>query len=197
MALELDHVFVLTRPGAPEAAPLADAGLAEGAPNTHPGQGTACRRFFFDGAYLELLWISDRAEALGEPAAALRLLSRSEGGCPFGVCVRASEGATLPFATRPYVPAYLPPGTALPVATASDDPRVPLVFASPFSAPSGGRALARVLLRGPWRSSALRRALEGVARLEIAEAPEWSLEVVLAGGVAPLDLLGAPVRVVV
>jgi hypothetical protein len=40
--------------GAPEAEALLRVGLREGAGNTHPGQGTACRRFFFENAYLEL-----------------------------------------------------------------------------------------------------------------------------------------------
>jgi hypothetical protein len=41
--------------------------MAEGEPNTHPGQGTACRRFFFRNAFLELVWVRDPAEAQGEP----------------------------------------------------------------------------------------------------------------------------------
>jgi hypothetical protein len=50
----LDHVFVMCSKGAPEAEALLRVGLREGAGNTHPGQGTACRRFFFENAYLEL-----------------------------------------------------------------------------------------------------------------------------------------------
>ena len=44
---ELDHLLVWVDVGGPEAERLAAFGLTEGAPNTHPGQGTACRRFFF------------------------------------------------------------------------------------------------------------------------------------------------------
>ena len=61
--MELDHVFVMCDVGAPEAAALHALGLREGSPNTHPGQGTACRRFFFGNAYLELVWVTDAAEA--------------------------------------------------------------------------------------------------------------------------------------
>ena len=46
MSLELDHVFVNTAPGAPEADQLLSFGLVEGSSNVHPGQGTANRRFF-------------------------------------------------------------------------------------------------------------------------------------------------------
>ena len=42
MTLALDHVFVCVAAGAEaEASALASAGLVEGAPNVHPGQGTA------------------------------------------------------------------------------------------------------------------------------------------------------------
>ncbi len=63
MPFELDHFFICTDVGAPAAAALMALGFVEGAPNTHPGQGTANRRFFFDNAMLELLWVHDEAEA--------------------------------------------------------------------------------------------------------------------------------------
>jgi hypothetical protein len=50
MAVEFDHLFVCVSVGAIEAACVAAVGLREGAPNQHPGQGTACRRFFFHNA---------------------------------------------------------------------------------------------------------------------------------------------------
>jgi hypothetical protein len=46
--VELDHLFVCTSQGAPEAKYLAWFGLIEGPANVHPGQGTANRRFEFD-----------------------------------------------------------------------------------------------------------------------------------------------------
>ncbi len=60
---ELDHLFLWASPGGVEADRLVTFGLTEGEPNTHPGQGTACRRFFFRNAYLELLWVNDPIEA--------------------------------------------------------------------------------------------------------------------------------------
>src|SRR5215475_2994823 len=59
MRIELDHVFVCTAPGAPEAEKLVQFGLHEGPRNQHPGQGTACRRFSFANAMIELFWVSD------------------------------------------------------------------------------------------------------------------------------------------
>ena len=92
MAVELDHVFVCASVGAPEADLLRALGLSDGQPNRHPGQGTACRRFFFANAYLELLWVENPAEAQGEVARPLRLWERwsqrRQGTCPFGVVFR-------------------------------------------------------------------------------------------------------------
>jgi hypothetical protein len=63
MRIELDHLFVCTAPGAPEAEKLVRFGLHEGAPNQHPGQGTANRRFAFVNAMIELVWVNDATEA--------------------------------------------------------------------------------------------------------------------------------------
>jgi len=66
MALHLHHVFVCASVGAPEGEDLLVAGLVEGSSNTHPGQGTANRRFFFESGFLELIWIHDELEAQSE-----------------------------------------------------------------------------------------------------------------------------------
>src|SRR4051794_12068819 len=121
--MELDHVFILCDEGAPEAEALLRLGIREGTGNTHPGQGTACRRFFFANAYLELLWVADSAEAGSEPARRTRLLDRwalrRAGACPFGVILRPSVDspeARPPFPPWSYTPPYLPPGFAIDVA---------------------------------------------------------------------------------
>src|SRR4029077_12098919 len=68
MRIELDHLFVCTSPGAPEAEKLVQLGLHEGPPNQHSGQGTACRRFAFANAMIELIWASDAMEAQSQSA---------------------------------------------------------------------------------------------------------------------------------
>lgn len=119
MALELDHVFICCARGAPEGDALVRLGLHEGSANTHPGQGTANRRFFFRNAYLELLWVSDPVEACGEQTRRTglwdRWSGRMSGACPFGVVFRADGAGTAgaPFATWAYRPGYLPPGVAI------------------------------------------------------------------------------------
>ena len=67
---------MLCEAGAPEAERLAALGLAEGSPNHHPGQGTACRRVFFANAYFELVFVTDAGEAQAEPARSTRLYER-------------------------------------------------------------------------------------------------------------------------
>jgi len=119
MALELDHAFICCSPGAPEGDALIYVGLTEGSPNTHPGQGTSNRRFFFRNAFLELLWVSEPAEARSEQTRRTRLWERwsgrASGACPFGIVFRpkSASAATAPFATWEYRPKYLPSGMAI------------------------------------------------------------------------------------
>jgi Glyoxalase-like domain len=145
---EVDHVFICTSAGAPEAERLIDFGLTEGSANRHPGQGSANRRFFFANAMLELLWIEDAVEAQSEPARELHLwerwFGREGGACPFGICLRPTQGesASAPFPAWEYRPAYS--STVLPVARNSAAFEEPLVFYSPVhrrtdTAPEGER----------------------------------------------------------
>jgi len=114
MQIELDHLFVCAAPGAPEAEQLLRFGLHEGLPNQHPGQGTACRRFSFVNAMVELLWVSDPKEVQSESAKRTllweRWSSRQSNACPFGICVRPVNPQDIgsPFSAWEYRPAYLP-----------------------------------------------------------------------------------------
>src|SRR5258707_15698256 len=79
MRIELDHVFVCTAPGAPEAEEFVRFGLREGPPNRHPGQGTANRRFAFANAMIELLWVDEAEEAQSECSRRTQLWERWSG----------------------------------------------------------------------------------------------------------------------
>jgi hypothetical protein len=121
--MDLDHVLILCEDGAPEAEALLRAGLREGSGNRHPGQGTACRRFFFANRYLELAWVSDVEEARSELARPTRLLDRWSmrrgGACPFGLALRPALDEVHiapPFRTFRYTPRYLPEGMAIEIA---------------------------------------------------------------------------------
>ena len=121
--MDLDHVLILCDEGAPEAEALLRAGLREGSGNAHPGQGTACRRFFFGNGYLELAWVQDVAEARSDLARPTRLLDRwmmrGGGACPFGLIFRPGiEDVAIapPFKAWRYTPPYLPEGMAIEIA---------------------------------------------------------------------------------
>jgi hypothetical protein len=124
MSIELDHVFVCSSPGAPEAEELIRIGFREGAPNRQAGQGTANRRFAFVNAMIELLWVCDEQEAQSEITRRTllwdRWIARNGQACPFGICLRpaASVGVGAPFSALDYRPAYLPDPLALQIAEA-------------------------------------------------------------------------------
>jgi Glyoxalase-like domain len=134
--MQLDHVFILCDAGAPEATALTSLGLVEGPANVHPGQGTACRRFFFPMQYLELVWVADQAEAMNDATRPTRLWdrwsSRRQDGCPFGlVFTPDGDGPLRSFPTWPYRPAYVPHGLAIEIAI--DTPLTePEFFVLPF-----------------------------------------------------------------
>ena len=110
----VDHVFVCTAVGAPGAERLRQFGLVEGSPNQHLGQGTACRRFFFQNAMLELIWVHNPVEAQSDQTRRTMLWERwSEAGgatSPFGIILRPSPETqeVCPFPSWQYQPASMP-----------------------------------------------------------------------------------------
>lgn len=114
MNLELDHFFILTKPGAPVAERLIELGMTEGSSNQHPGQGTCNRRFFFpNGGMLELLWVHDTGEANTGPGRDLRFAERAANpdASPFGIILRRKDNLNtgLPFPGWTYQPDYFEP----------------------------------------------------------------------------------------
>lgn len=121
--MQLDHIFLRTSKGAPEAAHLLELGFTEGSANQHPGQGTANRRFFFHNAFLELIWIDDAVDVVNTATRPTQLAERLDtqgSGSPFGLCFRpAHQQQTPPFPSWPYRPAYLPAGMQVDIASAT------------------------------------------------------------------------------
>jgi hypothetical protein len=138
MAFEFDHLFISTNIGACEADRLVSFGLVEGTSNTHPGQGTTNRRFFFHNAMLELLWVHDPEEAKSELILPTRLWerweNRNDGACPIGICLRPAldSGNTVAFSSWVYRPPYLPETLSIAVGTNSDVLTEPMLFQTPF-----------------------------------------------------------------
>jgi hypothetical protein len=179
--MQLDHVFVFVPAGGDAAARALEAlGFVETYRRAHPGQGTANRCYALENAFLELLWLTDASEATSPPIRRTGLAARAPGGspgaCPFGLAWRAPQGSADPVETWPYRPPYLPPSLSIPVAVASDDPRLPMCFRSPgtdapihwptdrrgaLQAAAGLRRLLRPILELPPGSPALPSALTG------------------------------------
>jgi hypothetical protein len=160
---EIDHVLICTSVGGAEAEQLIAFGLTEGSRNRHPGQGTANRRFFFENAMLELLWVGDREEVRSEEVRRLglweRWSQRDADASPFGICYRPINDATLPppFESWNYSPPYAPMTMA--VAVTSANPHKPLLFYLPYprkviqnepcTHAAGIRRLSSALITGP------------------------------------------------
>jgi len=110
MHVRLDHIFICTERAAPAAGKLRQFGLTEGSPNTHPGQGTACRRFFFRNFMLELIWIENASEVCSEQTRPMMLWERwsslAHGASPFGIILGPQTGYSdvCPFPAWDYRP---------------------------------------------------------------------------------------------
>ncbi len=121
-------MFFCVQPHAPVAGLLIDAGFTEGPSNTHPGQGTANRSFFFANAFIEFLFEQDRSELCSTRTRPTNLYERlnctDAGTSPFGLCFRpATPGpgvveneSACPFPAWAYQPAYLPAHLAIDIA---------------------------------------------------------------------------------
>ncbi len=204
--LELDHVFVAVRPGAPEMETLLRAGFQEGDRNRHAGQGTASVGVFFENLYLELLWLEEPAEAESAPIRRTCLAQRADpeqDALPFGFGLRYAAGVEvpLPFGTWDYHPPYLPMGAAIPMGTNSNNVEEPLLFVLPWKSgpgyecpqhPNGVRCVTKVLLttRSAEDPSAEFSAFMsmGLVSVEVGSAPFLEVELDGCTSGAVLDM---------
>lgn len=141
-------MFVCVAPDAAEAEVLDRFGLVRGSGARHAGQGTRNVRYFFQDAYLELIWIDDPVQARSPLVRRTGLWERCRwretGACPLGIALYrdADADASLPVATWSYRPPSLPDGTSIDVADLGDGFGEPLVFIVPSMGPpraSGAR----------------------------------------------------------
>ncbi len=136
--MEVDHLFVFTDQPQEAAERLIAFGLSEGAPNTHPGQGTACRRFYFENAYLELVWVSSEEEIKSPAIQKTRFWERSRsiqtGYSPFGICFRRTKPTepALFGESWQYAPSFFPAGHYASIALNEAFPSEPMLFEVPF-----------------------------------------------------------------
>lgn len=157
MTLSLDHIFIITTPGAAEAERLTELGFIEGNSNIHPGQGTSNRRFFLDGFTIELLYISDIDEAANGAGQGLGILARSRDveASPFGIVVRVSDPKTIPtFPSWQYFPDYFDGKMCFYVGDNSDQLKEPLCVCMPPTLPKSTAVPAEYANPG-WQLTAL------------------------------------------
>jgi hypothetical protein len=198
----IDHVFLCTTSGAPAADLLKQAGLVEGTENHHPGQGTACRRFFFRNAMLELLWLEDEVEARSDQTRATKLWERFAGvgqtASPLGIILRPAPGAepVCPWASWKYRPQTMPE-LELDVAAETEltEPmwcymkggRAPAEWPperlQPLDHPAGFREITRVLIGCPdAREDSVTSAMARNGVIALQTGVEHSLELQFDGG---------------
>jgi hypothetical protein len=168
---ELDHVFVCVSNLEDSVKMLTDRGLQCGVRSVHAGQGTADAVFFFDNAYLELLYARDEGK-LELPAArklglGRRLDWQKSGACPFGVAFRRTGPAQEDEPeTWDYAAPFLPGGATIPIMTPAGLAREPLLLISTVSAPPASYAHERGI---PLEQGGRRRVLDRV-RIDVPKA---------------------------
>jgi hypothetical protein len=127
--IELNHVWVMVSPNAPERAALTRAGfLISRDVNRHDGQGTASITVEFENAFLELIWLDSTVSVApgmerGAEKFRQRMLWRSSGWCPIGVGLRrtTSSNDALPFPTWSWTAEWMPKGSKMEMLTPRDD----------------------------------------------------------------------------
>ncbi|MEO1747861.1 MAG: VOC family protein [Pseudomonadota bacterium] len=134
MSIELDHIFWMVPKDDVDrvAAAMSALGLKESYRRQHPGQGTSNICYCFENAFLEILWLEDEADARSPAIARTKLADRALGQAnPFGIAWRGDANVSM----WDFKPPYLPKGVVIPMAVASDDHDLPLLFSFPGSKP--------------------------------------------------------------
>lgn len=115
--MKIDHIFICSTDPERDTQILSDFGLTEGPPNTHPGQGTANKRFFFDNVYIEFLYIEhteNAQSAISRPSKLYERItqySNDSNISPFGFGIYPSDNGLkiTDYNTWEYKPQFLHP----------------------------------------------------------------------------------------
>jgi hypothetical protein len=204
--VELDHLWIMVSPGAPERAALERAGFVVWpAVQRHDGQGTASVMVELDHCFIELMWPDSSVRVTpDQEMAARKFLRRSQwrssGWSPVGIGLRRTATApdSLPFHTWPLTAAWRRPDDVARMITDGTDSTSPSVWVVARSAvadngdapeaarahSNGARRITRLHLTIP-RSAPESEALQvlrssGVA--DVARGDAWLLVVTLDTG---------------
>ncbi|MDF9794900.1 hypothetical protein OKW21_000163 [Catalinimonas alkaloidigena] len=134
--MELDHLMIFSSQHGAEADKLLQYAFVEGSSNTHPGQGTANRRFFFENAFFEWAFVVNEAELSSEIVQPTFLWERSQWQTspysPFGMCIRFVKEETVFDNALRYAPPYMPEGAHIDILTMKNYSELPMIFRTPF-----------------------------------------------------------------
>lgn len=134
--MEIDHLYIFSSQQGAAADKLLEHGFVEGSSNTHPGQGTANRRFFFENAFFEWVFVVDETEVRSEMIRPSLLWERSQWKkspfSPFGMCIRFVKETSIFENALCYAPPYMPEGKHIDILTMESYPELPMIFRTPF-----------------------------------------------------------------
>jgi len=205
--IELDHVWIMVSPNAPEREALERAGF-QISPymNRHDGQGTASITVEFENSYLELMWPDStvKVEPGLERAAEKfrqRMLWRSSGWCPIGIGLRRTTPSNdaLPFPTWSWTADWMPKGSKMEMLTARDETQSPALFIEPgvltntvaqaarasrYHHPIGTDRITAIRLVSPEKYEPVTALnyLQTEHVLSVTRGDEWLLELTFDGG---------------
>jgi len=207
--VELDHVWIMVSPNAPERTALTNAGFQFAAEtNRHDGQGAASIAVELENGYLELMWPDTTVSiAPGLERAAekfrQRMLWRSSGWCPFGIGLRRTGASRepLPFPTWSWTADWMPKGEVMEMLTPRDDTRSPALFIEPsaltdtkkqaargslYPHPIGCRRITGIRLISPqsYESIPALKYLQAQRVLDVDQGDAWLMEVTFDDGKA-------------
>jgi len=205
--IELDHVWIMVSPDAPERAALERTGLQISKDvNHHEGTWTSSITVEFENSYLELMWPDPKVPvAHGMERAAekyrQRMLWKTSGWCPIGVGLRRTtpSNESLPFPTWNWTADWMPKGSVMEMLTPRDDTRSPALFIEPRALTDTREQAARASLYhhpiGVHRVTAVRlvspkmyRPIEPLTYLRklrvigVRQSNEWLVELMFDNG---------------
>jgi Glyoxalase-like domain len=196
--LEIDHIFCMVPDDGPWRAALTNAGFLLDGGTVHGDQGTRNQRVAFAQRYLELVWLSSRADATANPLRFdVRADWRTTGASPFGIGLRGSLGAEERAQFWPY---EVPNSGGFQILVHQDNtthPERPFLFVIEVEGPALERMRDRISGAGSARTwsevylagSSLSPLMHAVAPTVVhapGDAPH--LRIVLDGGRSPLAI---------
>ena len=133
---EVDHLWIVASPGAPERTAFERAGfLVAPQVNQHEGQGTASVTVELDNGFLELIYVDDAVPVASNLARVKaqfqqRAAWRTSGYSPFGIAVRRLAGApaAFPFPTWKVTAPWISEGKFIEILTPRETPTALRLF---------------------------------------------------------------------